>query len=1753
MAQKPWPCFPPLPLLLLPLLLPCSASLGPEEPQPRNPLRSSLGPTPSGLLSRRQFSSFLANITSILENPESRAPEGRPGSPGPTAAATLRLHDFLLVLRGSRDWEPLLGLLADVLALGAGEQTARAFLERQAGTLGGLAEVLLTTWLPGVAPAHPQPRPLCVRAGPPDCGLVADWLPPLLQLLRQPPASALPSWEEPPLALLQGLLRLLPVLGGPGPDGRLLAGLLRSMRSPFQSAVHGGLLRLSGSLRDEVSALLGRPQPGADGRCPGGTPQQLLLWGIWNNVSWDARALGFLSGAPPPPPAFLHCLTAGGPLPPRAPRRSAHDPATSSPPAQAPAGPPEISCRETSAPAAPPGISNFTFFLYCQPTNRSTHPPPGLAATCGAAASYLASLEEGAQGWLWACHDHYPALFERTVCRNRSLLALPGPNRGLVSWLCGGSAPARCPSGPPPSPLTPGAFWGCFLENRTLWAERLCGEGGLRAVPPNHRAWVRRMCPGAPLDPGGSSLPLAEACGPPEEPCLDGGGFQELACANATLYQALLPSRPWLEGQCAGSTRLRGWGCPLEELLGPLLPPLLLPPPHPLEPSPLCQAPGPFLLGLLTQLPRCHAAAPTRPARLHYLLRLLSFLLGPEAGGAEARGPLGQALLLSGLPDNRSYWGSFPPGAGLSVLQTVGEYLTGEQGAPGPNSDPISHPGPGKKELLACYSPVLWELIQGAENAPALRILLQEYLQMPPENLQQLVLSAESEAVQGFLGILHHAWPQLQVPPAEEQALGRLTALLLQRVPRLTPQLFVDLSPFVPFMDVTDLLRLPPALLVNGSVLAAIRAHSPDLSPKQKEALAQRLLEPKVFGAVPGWPQELLWSVLPLLPHLPLDHFLQLSPTQIQALRDSWPGVGLGPGQARHVLRSLVNQSGLDGEEQISRLGPLACFLSPEELQSLAPLRDPAGPVERGLLQCAADGTLSPQGRVAYELLRMLPGASGAALSPRELRAWAPLLPQLRLSFWQALAEPQLRAILPALRDASLTPAQATLLLERLLQEENVTEEDLCFLRPLLHGLGPRTLRVIPGPILARACHCLMPALAQLSPPQMAALLQALRRPRPAVWPDCLMSLLPLKLLQREAPALLANRSRSRRLLWSEQQAQFLWRKIPASTNLTLRSLRALGTLAGGVSCESLQQLGWTTDFMEAMGIIYQLPTRMRGSLRACVWEELQRRLGVPGPELGSLSPEMLLDLPARMMDSLSSESILRVLELVRREPERLLTLPPQRRAALAERALRSLVPPDGPLSEEVLGALGPLAGFLGAESAGRIPPQALLPLLGQLRRSCLGGDFTTKLGQLLLQEPALGIPELWGQEEVEQAGRLVLLLPPEAIHRLPKEALIPETLEQILEQQRSWEQSQVGQLCQGVEATPGKLALVAGAVQAGSGGLPSPVPSCAHVRGTFPAAWSATQIAGMEPSDFEDCLVLFAGDPGLQPEQLRVAMDKAKQVWGPPRGLRREQTLQLGRLLLGLGERELQDLVLTDWGVLGSLGQLDGWTPKQLRAVASSFLRQSGRSLGSLDLTHLAALGHALCGLKPDQMKHIRSREFSQAVFFLGSLPLRCSEEQLEALAQLLVLPGGFGPVSSWQPEIFTEIGTLAAGLPDLALSALLRRQLRGLTPQAIALIPPPKLAVVFSPAQLFGLTSAQAAAVTPQQATSLTPEQRRAITQAQQEGQEAPEQQGRSAAGIPPAWPLSPWVLSLTICLLGVEAWEGVLGGPGGSGNKE
>uniref|UniRef100_A0A8C9GTV1 Stereocilin n=1 Tax=Piliocolobus tephrosceles TaxID=591936 RepID=A0A8C9GTV1_9PRIM len=279
MARSLWPR---LPLLLLSF----AVTLAPTGPQSLGPglsflksLLSTLDQASQSSLSRSQFFTFLANISSSFE--PGRMGEGPVGEPPPLQPPALRLHDFLVTLRGSPDWEPMLGLLGDLLALLGQEQTPRDFLVHQAGVLGGLVEVLLGALVPGGPPT--PTRPPCTRNGPSDCVLAADWLPSLLLLLEgtrwqalvqvQPSvdptnATGLGGRETAP-HFLQGLLGLLTPTGELGSEEALWGGLLRTVGAPLYAAFQEGLLRVTHSLQDEVFSLLGQPEPDANGQCQG--------------------------------------------------------------------------------------------------------------------------------------------------------------------------------------------------------------------------------------------------------------------------------------------------------------------------------------------------------------------------------------------------------------------------------------------------------------------------------------------------------------------------------------------------------------------------------------------------------------------------------------------------------------------------------------------------------------------------------------------------------------------------------------------------------------------------------------------------------------------------------------------------------------------------------------------------------------------------------------------------------------------------------------------------------------------------------------------------------------------------------------------------------------------------------------------------------------------------------------------------------------------------------------------------------------------------------------------------------------------------------------------------------------------------------------------------------------------------------------------------------------------------------------------
>ncbi|XP_029430365.1 stereocilin [Rhinatrema bivittatum] len=1493
---------------------------------------------------------------------------------------------------------------------------------------------------------------------------------------------------------------------------------------------------------------------------PGDERFYQLALGIKHNIRWNVQTLGFHTRSFPSTPPILTCQTSNGDF--NRTEEKAHsitkrsdaeiwdDPWFS-------AEVLEAACNDTIP--GLPGVSNFTVYLYCNLFNRTDYTnqtAPDLKVTCSDAAWYLSSVEEDSL-WVRVCSEYFPAEFNVAVCRNLSFLGRDSHNQLLMEELCNdlsnstddeykhSKTSSTCLESFHGEHLSQDNFWSCFLENRTLWTERLCSNKTLMRFPNESKTWFSKLCQRHDLNShalNSSTLRTAASCNykawSPQafrnssmlEQCrgIDDRGLKDALCQNISLYKTLMPSHPWIMDFCSNSSE--DGSCILRRFVD------MLPVSASFDSSQLCRNPISYLMSVISQITQCDHEPPSWLLNVNYLLKLMDFVLtfsSLDDVGKDTREQLADAILISSLMDNSSFWASLQGNSSRSILQTVGWYLERE------------HNNSLKKDLLSCFSPVLWDLIQKEENATVLEILLQEYLQMPAESFRKLLMSAENEAVKQFLSLTHRAWHRLEAAQSDERALETLTSLLIQKFPHLTPQLFVDLSQFIPFMSISDIVRFPPSLLANESVLAAIRSQSPEMKFTQKRAFAKRLLLADTFGDVPSWPPYFLKATQPLLPHLPLCHFMQLTPEQVRLLAEGWKDVHLGLDQGRHIARSLMNQSSDITEEQIHRLGSLTCFLSHEDLRSLLPLRDPSGVLEKKLLECIADGTLNPHGRLAYSLVDLLQTMNLTAFGSRELSAWRRLLPELGVKFLQRLSDTQVRGILSELQPADLTPAQAFLMLRRIASLQDVTEMVICSFHSLLPALSPAVLQSLPPSALSKVCQCLAPALPLLSSAQKAAILWSLRTRKlikeQGSWPaqlSCIFPFVPLKLLTLDAQNVLVNVSHYKELPWAPQQAQFLWQKIQADSNVTKDMVVELGTLAEGLGCDTLRQLTSLSDFLKVVKHLYGLPKNLRRSLRKCILEDIQRRSGLLGEDLTWLGPEFVTDLPVKLIKRLSNDSIKLFLEHVSRHPRSFLELQYPKQAALARTALLALrSPATAEITGEILDVLGPLVGFLEEESVSQLNKESLSLRLEDLKMLCLPEEFAQQLGRLLTEESVLGNPAHWSRKDLEQAGRLVFSLTTQILYSLPKDVLSRDSLERLLESQRSWEESEMGRIC-GQRRNSGqermrmkKGILVAPVVKSSFRGNRELIPSCADIRVTFPAAWSATQITGMSLPDFEDCLLLISQGKDLSSEQMKAALTKAKRLFGPVKTMNIVQILQLGHLVSQLSEKELQELHFLDWGVISTLGSMEEWTPKQMRTVVTSILRQNQKGTPELDLVDLTALGHFLCGFRAEEIQRINKQEFSQAAVFLGSLKLRCTEAQMETLANLLTSSLAFGDVSDWGPEIFTEVGTLAAGLQDIVLSSLVPAQIQGLTPEAISLIPAPKFAVVFTPAQLVALTTDQAAAVTPEQYERLSPEQQQAVSSARYEGEVGQHLRGENDAGAQIL--LTPFAYSLMVLM--------------------
>ncbi|KAK1891891.1 putative stereocilin-like protein [Dissostichus eleginoides] len=775
-------------------------------------------------------------------------------------------------------------------------------------------------------------------------------------------------------------------------DG-LRSGLLHRVGSSVYGNLRNKVSRVTMALLDDVSSLVDVPQPNIRGRCSVGDLRQLILWGIKHNVTWNTQALGVSSQGLPSSLPFLSCPSTEGYE-----QRSQLTPAHSSPktgpssrkipdqkhlhdlPATPERSQPqqgrrressiqqremeyftsieilEAACNE-SIPGLT-GVSNFTVFLYCklfEGENGSVDPAEAhmgldLHATCSDAAWYLSAAEEDFL-WVHVCSEYFAHEFNNTVCANSSFWlqrahqAASTKDYNLFNLTSIDELCVQLPSEVIESPvldddclaqlgsrsLSAQAFRHCFLPNNSVLISALCGRESPDSQSLPEESWAAAYC---------SKILNISHEDNFEETC-QYSAWAVHHFTNSTLLELYLQAE------------LEGRKCLLQRFFE------MLPAPYEFDTSQLCVDPAPLLVEALHKLSVCEVEGGEQEGflvALGYVLRVLDFMVGLSSGldegEREARQGLGQAILLSSLLDNTP-WAALQPEAQRSILHTVGVFLRREQNAT------------LKEDLLSCFSPVLWDLIQRDDNSSALRFLLQEYLQMPRDSIRTLVMSAEKDAVKRFISHMHQSWDQLQVETdqasqKELQAMETMTAAFIHKFPRVTPELFVDMSQFIPFMSVSDIMSFPASLIVNDSVLTAIRDHSSGMKSLQKKAFVKRLLQSSVVGDVPTWPPYFLSSILPLLPYLPVSHFQQLTTKQLTPLLELLGNSSLDGVRGRHVLRTLFSKRNNFTRDDIPRLGVLVCYLDPGELGSFLQDSAVSSALWQQLAQCMSKGWSAP-------------------------------------------------------------------------------------------------------------------------------------------------------------------------------------------------------------------------------------------------------------------------------------------------------------------------------------------------------------------------------------------------------------------------------------------------------------------------------------------------------------------------------------------------------------------------------------------------------------------------------------------------------------------------------------------------------------------------------------------------------------------------------------------------------------------------
>ncbi|XP_056134793.1 stereocilin [Lampris incognitus] len=1034
----------------------------------------------------------------------------------------------------------------------------------------------------------------------------------------------------------------------------------------------------------------------------------------------------------------------------------------------------------------------------------------------------------------------------------------------------------------------------------------------------------------------------------------------------------------------------------------------------------------------------------------------------------------------------------------LSVLESVVLYLENEI-----NFD-------NKRVLLQCFGKVLTSLMQtGRDVTSDGFFLIKEYFRIPLRSLRPVFSAVDNTTVRQILQYYSRNQDMLQLT---DEYLSTMVSVLFQVHLLKDASLFPELAPLLAVARPADIRGLPP-LQTNDNVRETINSNLLLMSEEQRWAFGQWYGRAVGPHRITSGSLSLIGDTGNLIVYLPFHSFQHLSPAQLLQGLDVLQRNPLSSLQQQFVANSLIGSYSNLTAQHFTRLGNLSCLAEPEKLL-LYKDSEAFSVIQDNILTCIRQGLSLPSHMISSLFLSSTEFKSPPSLPATRLAELAHFLPWLGADFLQNLSQSQLLPALPALASVSFSPTQAAIILDKISTSYTLSAPGgLRALGTLIAGVNVETLWTLTADTLLSS----LPDMAQhtpgLSPPQANSIATKLwGSPDVVDWLNKVEPLLRstplLSVLTRTRP-LLTNSTSTFTRAWNTQQAMAIFKEvIKSKPSFTKGDLLKLGTVGQGVSCEVLRRLLQTqpvsSSVKDILAFLREQPGPLHTSLKKCVIEVLYQ-FEFFSELLGELGAEIALALPVSTIKKFPVDMMDHLRKLIIHDPLQFLSLPRAKQELLVDKMVQRMGMYTGEFTEEEFRSLDIMATFVVDEVFVQLRRSWFVNNLEFLRGLCYSASKRDLVARILQETGTFGPVQNWNQVTLDQVDRFLFFLPKDKLQEISQDLITPGRIERLFLSQTQWETGDVGVHCMKggdqherqslFDKQQFVLQFFLGFLRVGRLSPPAVIPSCEVLHTTAPSAWTTDSLLAMSSPAFSNCLELIGRDPYLTSYQRTLLLKRTKEVYGPIPSFSPSVISRMGELATQLSAEELGSLRLTELGSISAMGAVSTWSNRQLAVLFATLLNSTKLGPSQLDSSTLVAMGHIVCGAKTTEMRTFNAVEFSKAVLWLGQLRLPCSEEQLMALVGLLTHSLAFGPTSSWGSDVFIEIGALAAGLPDMSMSALVKEQIEGITPLAVSLIPPEKFAVVFDPSQISMFSYEQAVAVTAAQRSALSAVQQTAL----------------------------------------------------------